>query len=111
MDDERPEKERSEVPEPSPLTLDGVRYEAVPWGKARGLGQNGGYIGAYEAASGRELWLLKVYDIVYDGDREEDKQDLFIESLEQAGAARLRVTDERGGVYLVDLERRAVVGA
>jgi len=108
--DDTPEKERSEIPDPTPQVLDGVRYEAVPWGKARGLGQNGGYIAAYAAASGRELWLLKVYDVVSDGEREDDSQDLFIESLEPSGAARRRVTDERGGIYLVDLAQRVAVG-
>jgi len=107
----RAEKERSEIPEPSPVTAAGVRYEAVPWGKARGLGQNGGYIGAYDAASGRELWLLKVYDVVYDGRKESDKQDLFIEDLTLESGGLLRVTDERGGLYRVDLKQRAVVSA
>ncbi len=108
--DDKPEKERSEIPEPPPVTADGVRYEAVLWGKARGLGQNGGYIAAVDAASGKELWLLKVYDVVYDGEREDDKQDLFIEDLSIESGGLLRVTDERGGMHRVDLGRRAVVG-
>ena len=101
------EKERSEVPEPSPVTLGGVRYEAVLWGKARGLGQNGGYIGAYDTA-GRELWLLKIYDVKYDGEREDDKQDVFISDISADGESALRISDERGGEYRVDLQRRAV---
>lgn len=105
---ERPDKERSEVPEPRPVVAGGVRYEAVPWGKARGLKQNGGYIAAFDVASGRELWLLKVYDVVYDGDMEEDKQDLFIEDLTLEPSGALRVSDERGGVYRVDIDRRTV---
>lgn len=109
MDDERPEKERSEIPEPAPVTVGGVRYEALPWGKARGLKQNGGHLVAYDAASGKELWLLEVYRIVYDGEREEDKQDLFIEDLTLEGSGLLRVTDERGGIHRVDLQRRCVV--
>lgn len=105
---DRPEKERSEVPEPGPVTRDGVRYEALPWGKARGLGQNGGYIAAYDVASGRELWLLKVYEVSYDGEREDDKQDIFIEELRLQGKGTLVVTDERGRVHRVDLARRTV---
>jgi hypothetical protein len=107
----RPEKERSEIPEPAPVTSAGVRYEALPWGKARGLGQNGGYIAAFDAASGRELWLLKVYEVRYDGRREDDKQDLFIEDLTLEAKGLLRVTDERGAVYRVDLAQRSVVAA
>lgn len=103
------EKERSEVPEPAAVVADGVRYEAVPWGKARGLGQNGGYIAAYDTRTDDELWLLKVYTVAYDGEREDDKQDVFIEDLTLEAPGRLRVTDERGGVHHVDLLRRAVV--
>ena len=106
--DEEISKERSEIPEPPSLTVGDVRYVAVPWGKARGLGQNGGYIAALDAG-GRELWLLKVYDIVYDGDMEEDKQDRFIDSIFRDGADLLRITDERGGVYRVNTKTRTVV--
>jgi hypothetical protein len=106
---DRPEKERSELPEPEPVMLAGVRYEAVPWGKARGLAQNGGYVAAIDVDSGSEIWLLKVYDIVYDGEREDDKQDLFIAELSLDATGRLRVEDERGATYLVDLKERKVV--
>src|SRR5688500_19062868 len=37
------EKERAEVPEAAPVAHRGTRYEAGKWGRARGLGQNGGY--------------------------------------------------------------------
>ena len=106
---DRIEKERSEIPEPAPGGVGGIRYEALPWGKARGLGQNGGYLAAIDVASGRESWLLKVYDVVYDGEREDDKQDLFIEDLTLEASGLLRVTDERGGLYRGDLQQRCVV--
>lgn len=106
---ERPEKERSELPEPEAVTRNGVRYEALPWGKARGLGQNGGYIAAFDEASGDELWLLKVYEVAYDGEREDDKQDLFIADLTFDAAGRLRVEDERGELYIVDVDARKVI--
>lgn len=102
------EKERSDIPEPSGVTIGALRIEALPWGKARGLGQNGGYIAAYDTANGSEQWTLKVYAVEYDPRKEDDKQDIFIEDLaEQDG--QLRVTDERGRTYLVDIHRRVVV--
>lgn len=107
--EDRPEKERSEIPEPAPVQVGGMRYEAVPWGRIRGLGQNGGYIAAYDVASGRELWLLKVYEVKYLPEMEEDKQDVFIEDLALDAKGRLRVTDERGEVYRVDLARQALI--
>jgi len=106
---DKPQKERSEVPEPAAVLSGGVRIEALPWGKARGLGQNGGYIAAYDPVTDSEVWILKVYEVVYDGQRESDKQDLFIEDLALEPSGLLRVTDERGGVHRVDLRQRAVV--
>jgi len=114
--DDAPEKERREIPEPAPpapVVVGGMRYEAVPWGRMRGLGQNGGYLAAYDVASGRELWLFKVYDVKYDvkyrPEMEEDKQDVFIEDLALDAQGRLRVTDERGEVYRVDLAQPALL--
>ena len=102
------EKERAEAPEPAPVTAKGVRYAALPWGKVRGLGQNGGYVAAYDRG-GRELWVLKVYDVTYDKTREEDKQDVFITRLAlDAEARHLVVENERGAIYSVDLRTRAV---
>ena len=107
--DDKSEKERSEIPEPAAVVSGGLRIEALPWGKARGLGQNGGYIAAYDAEDGSERWVLKVYDVAYDGEREDDKQDRFIEDLALEGNGLLRITDERGAVYRVDLALGAVV--
>ena len=102
------DKERAEPPPPPSITIGDIRYDAVHWGKARGLGQNGGYIAAHDAYSGTELWLLKVYDVVYDGRMEDDKVDRFITSFTDLGDDRLEVADERGRRYVVDLASRTV---
>ena len=107
MDNDSPAKERAEVPEVATVTIGKVRYEAPPWGKLRGLGQNGGIVVAFDADSGRELWALKVYEIRYDGEMEDDKQDVFIAGMAADGDHHLRVEAERGrGVWRVDLVRR-----
>jgi hypothetical protein len=106
--EEKIEKERAEIPDPAPVLIDGVRYAALAWGKARGLGQNGGIIAAQDPASGAELWTLEVYHIDYDDEREGDKQDVFIESLHARPGGLLRVVSERGDSYLVDVVRRTV---
>ena len=74
-------QERYEIPEPEPITFAGIRYEGMPWGKARGLEQNGGYIAALDVVSNEELWLHKIYDVVYDLEMETDVQDVFISAL------------------------------
>lgn len=110
MDDDRPTKERAEIPEVAPVTLGQVRYEAPPWGKVRGLGQNGGIVAAFDTLTGQELWVLKVYETRYDGEMEDDKQDVFIASMVADGGQGLRVVAERGqGVWRVDLVHRTSV--
>jgi len=106
---ERKEKERREPPRPAPVSHAGIRYEAILWGKARGLGQNGGYIVAIDEKTGEEAWTTKVYDVHYDEVMEEDKQDVFISGLTiDADKGILHVENERGGQYLVDIVDRSV---
>jgi hypothetical protein len=98
------------APEPvAPVSFEGRRYEAVQFGKARGLEQNGGYVAAIDEASGRELWVQRIYRIRYDRDIEGDKQDVFITGLTLAPATRtLSIENERGARYRLDLRTRKV---
>lgn len=108
---EEMQKERAEIPAPPPVARAGVRYQAVPWGKARGLDQNGGYVAAIDEKTGTEKWLLKVYHVSYDRDMEGDKLDVFITKLMlDSDENSLRVENERGEAYSVDLETRRVAG-
>ena len=102
-----PQPKRTAPPKVKPVTVGGLRIQALHWGRSRGLGQNGGYIAAFDAASGRELWTLKVYDIAYDPKMEEDVQDLFIAKLAVEGD-KLSVRDEDGRRFVVDLKSRTV---
>jgi hypothetical protein len=103
-------KERAEVPEAAPLTLGGIRYEAPPWTRRRGLPNNGGYVEAFDAQTGRPLWLQKIYDPVGPPDLEADKREVFITTLEADPRGRfLIVTDERGRRWRLDLGSRRVV--
>lgn len=103
-----PAGKRVAPPDVPPVDVAGVRIEVLPWGKERGLGQNGGYIAAHDPASGRELWTLKVYDVVYQPKLEEDVQDVFISQMSKAGGDTLAITDEKGRHYLVDVAHRTV---
>ncbi|NJD04980.1 MAG: hypothetical protein FIA97_00590 [Methylococcaceae bacterium] len=96
-------------PAVDPVVIGSVRFEVVPWGKERGLPQNGGYIAAYDDASGTELWILKVYEVTYDPKLEQDVQDVFIVSLSKSFFGdKLLITDERGKRYSVDPASRSV---
>ena len=109
MDEDEIAWERCELPEPNSISRNGIRYEAMPFGKVRGLGQNGGYIAAIDEASDKELWLLKVYDVRYDPEKEEDVQEIFISELKPGDENLLHVFNERGGHYLVNVDTRVVI--
>lgn len=98
-----PAGKRVGPPDVAPVTIGKLRFEAIHWGRERGFGQNGGYIAAYDAAGGAELWTLKIYQIDYDPDMEEDVQDIFIETMSvSAPGDSLEITDEHGRSYVVD---------
>jgi len=101
-------KERAEPPSPDPVTVGAVRYEALLWGKARGLEQNGGYIEAFDARTGEPLWVLKVYDVDYSIDMEPDKLDVFIDELSADEEGNLHVLNEKGRRFRIDPNDRSV---
>ena len=87
-----------------------TRIEAPHWGKDRGLEQNGGYIVAYDVKTSAELWTIKVYDVVYKPGMETDVQDVFIVSMtkDPADENKLRITNENGKEYVVDISTKTV---
>lgn len=105
-----PAKERAEVPEAAPVTHGGIRYEAPPWTRSRGLPQNGGYVEAFDVSTGQALWLRKIYDAAGPADIEADKRDVFITALEADPKGRfLLVIDERGRRWRLELKSGRVV--
>ncbi|MGH8666364.1 MAG: hypothetical protein ACREUX_19045 [Burkholderiales bacterium] len=98
-------RKRSAPPKVEPVEHRGVRYAVVRGAKGRGLPQNGGYIEATELASGRSLWLVKVYEVVYDRDIEDDKRDVYISRLRLDSArSRLLIENERDERFAVELD-------
>jgi hypothetical protein len=96
-------------PNITPLIIDDIRVEAVHWGKEKELGQNGGYIVAYNNTTNEELWLLKVYHVEYDGVMEEDVQDIFIKSIIVTAMPKtIKIVNEKGKSFLVDIGNKRV---
>lgn len=96
-------------PRIEPVVIGKLRLEVIHWGKERGLTQNGGYIAAYDIDSGKELWVLKIYDIPYDKALEGDVQDVFIKSMSKGFFSdTLNITDEKDRHYKVDPDTRTV---
>jgi hypothetical protein len=93
----------------APVTIGNKRFEVVHWARDRGLAQNGGYIAALDISSGKELWLLRVYETTYDKSLERDVQDVFIKSMsKKIFSETLKITDENGHSYLVNTQTRVV---
>lgn len=90
-----------------PVTIDGVRYEAPTLGASVGVLQDGGVIAAYDQNSGALLWTQVVY-----APEEEDDEDpeVYITAIE-ATPDGLRVTNEMGRSFQIDLATREVSAA
>ena len=95
-------------PEVPPVTVAGVKIEALHWGRERGFGQNGGYVVAVDPVTGKELWTLKIYEVTYDGRMEEDVQDVFIASMRAVDDRHVEIIDENGRRYLLNATTRSV---
>jgi hypothetical protein len=94
---------RAGPPVVPPLVHQGVTYRA---GHARDDRGNRGTVEATDAA-GQRLWTVTVYEVPYTPGLETDVQDVFIARLGVDGRC-LRVTDERGRAWCVDLRTGAV---
>jgi hypothetical protein len=104
-----PSAKRAGPAEVAPVTIGNKRFEVVHWARDRGMAQNGGYIAALDVASGKELWLLRVYETTYDKSLERDVQDVFIKSMSKKFFREtLRITDENGRSYLINTQTRVV---
>jgi hypothetical protein len=89
------------------VTHEGRLYEIPHFNNP--CGQNGGCVVARDAASGTQIWALKVYCTPYDLQLETDVQDVFITSLAVQNG-QLVVKNERNLEFAIDLGTRAVSG-
>ncbi|MFG6486024.1 hypothetical protein ACG04R_05020 [Roseateles sp. BYS78W] len=102
----------SRIPPPkvAPVVVDGIRYAQMA-GDLAADGQMGGMLAAF-GAGGEVLWTLKVYDnrrLITN--LEGDVQDVFFRSMSVDPDRRLRIINESGGIFLVDLQTRSVTAA
>lgn len=97
-----PEADRPAPPEVEPVVRDGVRYERLIGNDP----QVGGLIAACDVASGQRLWTLAVFDNVRDPAFEGDAQDVFVREMQFDTDGRLRIVDEHGRRWIVDVKTR-----
>lgn len=91
-----------------PLERKGVRYTQAESGRDVGLEQVGGVLVASAADSGKRLWVLAVYPNPIDPKQEADAQWIFFKSMAFDPDGRLRIVNEAGKTYLVDVDTRKV---
>lgn len=101
-------KSSSRIPSPTvaPVTIGNVRYEQIRNGLLAGFDQMGGFLAAYDATSGKQLWTLKVYDNQRLSDKEGDVQDVFFKSMTARPDGTLLIENERGKRFVVDPNTR-----
>ncbi len=98
--------DRLPPPEVAPLERDGVRYAQAENGHDAELQQGCGVLVATEAASGKRLWTLVVYRNAVDPKLEADAQWVYFTSMAFDADGRLRITNEEGKTFLVDVRAR-----
>src|SRR6187200_2717110 len=84
---------RSAPKEVAPVVVEGVRYTVPHFGAFRGRSQNGGYVDAEEAKTGKPIWSRMIYRVQYDPKREKDVQDVFITEIKVEGGHLLIKTE------------------
>src|SRR5262245_9559689 len=108
----KPDEPANKRPAPRavpPVLVDGVIYKTQ---HAR-LGGGGppvgfrAYVIATEDATGKELWKLLVYEILFQPKMATDVQEVYVTALKNT-AEGLVVECEDGGKYLIDLKARKV---
>lgn len=103
--------DRLPPPDVPPVVHDGVRYTQAEDGHDVGHAQVGGVLVASAADTGQRLWTLAVYGNPVDPQQEADAQWLFFESMAFDADGRLRIVNEAGVAFLVDVKRRTVTRA
>lgn len=90
-----------------PVELHGMRIQVPHYDQGIGVEQNGGYIEAFDAITGKHLWYLMIYETKYIKGKERDVQDVFIVKMGVRDGL-LRVQEEYGRVYEVDVCKKSV---
>jgi hypothetical protein len=100
----------SRLPPPivAPVVIDGITYRQVMGSSDPAVGQFGGWLGAF-AADGAPLWTMKVYDNRRDPDLEGDVQDVYFQSMQREADGHLRIENEAGDQFQVDVHSRTSV--
>lgn len=91
-------------PDVPPVYHNGVAY-------SQGDDGPGGILMVSDEDTGKPPWTLKVYDVDIDEALEADVQWVFFRSMDFDSDGRLRIVNEAGKAFLVDVKKRTVTPA
>jgi hypothetical protein len=106
-----PSKDRLKAPDVAPVERGGVRYEQASDGRDLGADTADGVLVALDAKSGKLLWTLTVYRTKIDPALEKDVQWRFFTAMAFDPDGRLRITNQAGKTFLVDVATRTVTSS
>ena len=105
-----PSASRPPAPQVPPVDHKGVHYEQDMQSTQHGGSGLGGYLAAYDMASRRLLWTVKVYDVKDYSAERVGGIGLYFKSMKLVpGRDELMIENEAGGRYAVDLHTRNVI--
>lgn len=100
---------RPPPPRVAPISHAGTRYEQVKNARSLGFEQVTGYLAAIDESTGDRLWVLKVYDNLVNPTMESDVQQTYFSAMElSAGGQELKITNEDGDCFLVEIKSQRV---
>lgn len=92
-----------------PVVHAGVRYEQVIGKVLPEQDDSGRWLAAYDVATDKLLWGVKVYDTPQIAELERDVQAVFFAAMQLDDSGRsLVITNERGRRFAIDLATHAV---
>lgn len=90
------ESAKRRAPTARPVVHQGVRYEQLRRPAEQGFAQSGGVLAATDVASGKQLWVTRLFKTEFDPKEEKDAQEVYVSQLVfDAKAGVLMATDER----------------
>ena len=90
------ESAKRRAPAVRPVLHNGVRYEQLRRPSEQGFSQSGGVLAATDVASGKQLWVIRLFKTEFDPKEEKDAQEVYVSQLVfDAKAGVLMAADER----------------
>ncbi|MCK9686664.1 hypothetical protein [Scleromatobacter humisilvae] len=106
-----PQADRGPPPDVPPIVRDGIRYAQGDAERDPGLAQASGMLVVSDDFSGKRLWTLAVYNAGVDAKKNASARSIYFKTMAFDPDGRLRVVNEDGEAFLVDVRRHLATPA